>query len=252
VAKLFKAQGRAIANEISKLGARRATTMNYARPVYHADRGLTKQDHRVISIAIDKVLDSTAPQWTKVLRKQISGALQIFGAGEENGGLYDLAVGIDSKLYNKAAADYVSKRLPKITGPIKTTTREKVSALVQKGIQNGDSIQETAVSIRDLFSDMSVYRSELIAQVETGIGASTGDFINARLTDLDLLKVWSTAEDDKVRDSHVEVNDTVAEMDELFANDMLFPLWEDGPIEEIANCRCACLYVPRDEIGQWV
>lgn len=224
----------------------------YGKPILHADRKTSGSDSHIISVSIDKIIKQTEPQWSRVLRKQVAGALKIFGAGEENGGLFDLGVSIDTKLYNSAAAEYVAGRLPKITGPVSKTTKEKVAAYVKQGIENGDSIQDTAKSIRDLFDEMSVYRSELIAQVETGIGASTGDFLNARLTDLDLLKIWSSAEDDKVRDSHVEVNDTVAEMDELFANDMLFPLWEDGPIEEIANCRCACLYVPRDEIKDWV
>jgi uncharacterized protein YgbK (DUF1537 family) len=232
------------------MGAARAN-FGYGDPVLHADRRTSRPDGDRIMLNLDKILKQTQANWDKELRRKVSGAFKMFGTGS-NSGMYDLGVKISTSIYNKAAAEFVESRLPKITGPVSATTKEKVASLIRKGIEKGASIQDTAKGVKNLFDEMSGYRSELIAQVETGIGASTGDFMNASMTELDLMKIWSTAEDDKVRESHEEVNDTAVDMDELFANDMLFPLWEDGPIEEIANCRCCVLYVPRDELDQWI
>lgn len=169
---------------------------------------------------------------------------------DNNAGLYTLGVKVDLEKFDEVATSFAKARNAKIQMEISKTTLKKISEHVAYGIEHGDTIVDTASAIRDLFEQMSVSRSELIAQVETGIATNSGDYLNAQMTELDLLKVWSNSQDEKVRESH-QIREAV-EMDEEFSNGMLFPLWEGGPIEEIANCRCVVLYVPRDEIDQWL
>jgi len=210
---------------------------------------LNPGDQAPILISVRKVLDETSSEWNRVLRAKIKGAMKLTGT-KSNAGLHDLGVRIDLELFNEEAVAFAASRTAKIQVDIAETTLKRVSQHIALGIQEGQSIEETAKAIRELFDEMGKSRSELIAQVETGIAAGRGDYVNAQMTELDLMKVWSNSKDDKVRESH-QIQGEAVGMEETFSNGMLYPLWEEGPIEEIANCRCVALYVPKDEVEQW-
>lgn len=214
-----------------------------------AERKVTPGQQHDITISVQKVLDETESAWGAVLQTKIKGAVLLTGKNS-NAGVVDLGVNIDLELFNKAAAEVARLRTAKIQMEIAKNTLKRVSQHIAMGIEQGQSIIDTAKSIRDLFDDMSQSRSQLIAQVETGIAAGKGDYMNAEATGLDLVKLWSSAEDEKVRDSH-RIDGEVVDFDELFSNGMLYPMWEQGPIEEIANCRCCLLSVPKGEEDQW-
>ena len=60
-----------------------------------------------------------------------------------------------------------------------------------------------------------------------------------------LYKQWQTMKDERVRLTHVEVDDAIIPIDELFhVGDcyMRFPRDPMGGAEEIVNCRCSCRY----------
>lgn len=231
---LFKKQGRMIAERITAL---------------RASNEINPSDAGAITISVNEVMNETSGEWNRVLRAKVKGAMKLTGT-QSNAGFYDLGVGIDLQYFDKEAARFAAARAAKIQMEISETTLKRVSEHVAMGIKNGQAIQETAKSIRELFDGMSKSRSELIAQVETGIAAGHGDYENAKATGLDLMKIWSNSQDEKVRESH-QIREAV-EMDEQFSNGLLFPLDPEGPIEEIANCRCVCLYVPADEVDSWL
>jgi hypothetical protein len=60
---------------------------------------------------------------------------------------------------------------------------------------------------------------------------------------------WVTAGDDRVRDSHVLVEDEITALDTQFSNGLRYPLDESGPMEEWINCRCRAVpfLVPPDK-----
>jgi hypothetical protein len=198
-----------------------------------ASRQIDFNDGHSIDIAVTEVLSESQKEWNKLLQVKIKGAMKLTGT-QNNAGLHDLGVNIDLKLFDKQATAFAKSRVAKVSDDIAETTLKRVSVRVAEGIKNGNSIVETAKDIRDLFDEMSVSRSELIAQVETGIAASGGDYINAKATGLDLQKIWSNSQDEKVRESH-QIREAV-DMDDTFSNGLLYPLDPNGPIEEIANC----------------
>ncbi len=231
---LFRKQGGMIYDAVNSLKAARV---------------ISPSEEDGIILSVKRVLGETAAEWEVLLRAKIKGAMLLTGK-KNNAGVVDLGAKIDLELFDKTATAVAKARTAKIQMEIDKTTLQRVSDRIALGIEKGNSVQQTAKDIRDYFDEMSLSRSELIAQVETGIAASRGDYENAKMTDLDLMKIWSNSQDDKVRESH-QIREAV-EMDELFSNGMLIPLWEEGPIEEIANCRCTVLYVPRDEVDSWL
>lgn len=55
-------------------------------------------------------------------------------------------------------------------------------------------------------------------------------------------KEWIAAIDARTRESHVEINGSLVDMDAKFANGLLYPGDPDGKPEEIYNCRCSMGY----------
>lgn len=199
-----------------------------------AARKITPTQENTIYITVQKVINETAKAWSALFETKIAGAVLLTGKSS-NAGVVPLGVSVDLKLFNKAAVDIAKMRTAKIQMEISKTTLKRVSDAVAAGIEEGHSREEVAVVIRELFDNMGKTRSELIAQVETGIAASKGDFLNAQMTNLDLVKMWSSAKDEKVRESH-QIDGETADMQETFSNGLMYPLDENGPIEEIANC----------------
>ena len=59
-------------------------------------------------------------------------------------------------------------------------------------------------------------------------------------------KAWQTCDDEKVRDTHRECEEQGAiKMDKPFANGLQYPGDPNGPINELANCRCWLIGVGR-------
>lgn len=54
----------------------------------------------------------------------------------------------------------------------------------------------------------------------------------------DVRRVWITASDARVRDSHAAMEGESVGLDERFSNGLLFPGEPGGPPEEVINCRC--------------
>lgn len=93
----------------------------------------------------------------------------------------------------------------------------------------------------------STDRSILIAETETNNAANYDEYLEAKENGM-TEKVWHTMEDNKVRQTHMEIDGATVGIDELFqvgAAEMRFPCDEeyayDFP-EELVNCRCSVLY----------
>ena len=50
---------------------------------------------------------------------------------------------------------------------------------------------------------------------------------------------WIAADDDRTRESHVEVDREIIRLGDEYSNGLKYPGDTDGPIEEWINCRCS-------------
>jgi uncharacterized protein with gpF-like domain len=55
-------------------------------------------------------------------------------------------------------------------------------------------------------------------------------------------KEWLTQQDDRVRDSHAEIDGETVGLDDVFSNGLECPGDENGDPEDVINCRCSLLY----------
>lgn len=127
-----------------------------------------------------------------------------------------------------------------------STTTENVMNVISTGLQDKKTMRQIAADIFQNFKDMAPYRAERIARTEILTAVSIGNYSaskDAAKVIPDLIKVWMTAKDDRVRDSHKDLEGDKAKIDEPFSNGLLFPRDTKGGASEVINCRCSLITV---------
>ena len=128
---------------------------------------------------------------------------------------------------------------------INTTTinmyRDKISEAISDGYKNTFTPQQFAKAVKEAISDTGEIRknqARTIARTETGIISSTAR--QEAFEDEGIkFKQWVTAGDEKVRESHVEENGNIVDIDEEFpVTGLMHPCDPDGDAELVVNCRC--------------
>jgi SPP1 gp7 family putative phage head morphogenesis protein len=131
---------------------------------------------------------------------------------------------------------------------ITQTTIRLIQEVLSDAALEGWSFDEI---VKKLVSpDMTAKRARLIARTETVNAANAGSLANLKAAGA-TKKIWIAARDNRTRDHHREVNQTVIGIDELFKvgdSEMQHPGDKSGSAAEVCNCRCAVAGVVDDEI----
>jgi SPP1 gp7 family putative phage head morphogenesis protein len=92
--------------------------------------------------------------------------------------------------------------------------------------------------LRGYFDEGEKWKALRIARTECGAAASQGQMEAARQSGYVTKKVWVSAKDDRVRDSHEAIDGEAIALEDTFSNGCTAPGIGDDPAETI-NCRCA-------------
>lgn len=85
----------------------------------------------------------------------------------------------------------------------------------------------------------TIARTESLASLNAGQEQAFQQAVDDGLVKEDTVsRTWRTAGDDRVRESHAELEGETVRMDEPFSNGLMFPGDPAGPPEEVINCRC--------------
>lgn len=127
---------------------------------------------------------------------------------------------------------------------------KRFDKIVLKSIRDGEAISEAKASqLMTSYSNRALkYRAETIARTET-----LGALSQAQHAGFELMvaggveakkikKVWRTATDARVRDSHADLEGETVGIDERFSNGLLYPREAGGAAEDVINCRCDVVY----------
>jgi HK97 family phage portal protein len=149
--------------------------------------------------------------------------------------------GLNAPNLNPAFLQAVLRKTIKIN-EINATTERQIREAIMEGIANGESIDEIAARIQDIFEFAEEYRAIRIARTET-IGCSNMAAIDSLLANDVEKKEWFTALDERVRPSHQALHGQVVGVLEPFVSPLtgarlLYPGDPDAPVEEVVNCRC--------------
>lgn len=173
---------------------------------------------------------------------------------------------------NEKAKDWLSKYAAFSVKSISETTRDQLRSVLTEAFERGDSIGQVSQAIREKFAEIDQGRALTIARTETlsAISAARADKAEdwqEKFPDKKLSKQWVSAQDDRVRDSHENVDGQVVDLDAEFDNGLEYPRQKGAPAEEVINCRCDHIVFasededlitkgfnpdqPRDDGGRW-
>ena len=131
-----------------------------------------------------------------------------------------------------------AKKITQVTDTTKNIVRREIS----KGLQEGLSVNKISNNLTDKIKELSKGRAVTIAQTEIHNTFTYTREQNMKSAGFKRWR-WITARDEKVRTSHVRVNNEIRKIGEKFSNGLVRPGDPNGPIEEIANCRCEVIPV---------
>ena len=137
-------------------------------------------------------------------------------------------------------------------GFISKTSIEQIIDVIDAGTAKGKTVNRIAKDIVQDFSEIGT-RASLIANVEAFTAISIGK--NAVLQDAskvvkNLMKVWVTLQDSKVRDSHAGIHGQIKRSDERFSNSLRYPRDPSGMPTEVIRCRCDLIMIPKENLDQ--
>lgn len=136
---------------------------------------------------------------------------------------------------------------------ISKTHTERIMSEITAGQERGESVTSIMRAVAGLLGTPGQLagKAETIARTETLTAVSIGQAAavrNAKEVMPKLKKAWLTAGDDRVRDSHAEINGDIIDVDEKFSNGLDHPRdVESGDPAEVINCRCTLLLIPPGE-----
>jgi SPP1 gp7 family putative phage head morphogenesis protein len=124
---------------------------------------------------------------------------------------------------------------------VSNETFSRVRDSLAGSIERGESVADAAARIEELYETFSSSRSFIIAQTEMGFAFNTADFETMNQSGITEHE-WSSAGDDKVRDSH-RIDGEKAKIGETFSNGLRYANDPAGEAGEVVNCRCTTLPV---------
>lgn len=186
--------------------------------------------------------DEYHAMWDRILEDAMRPLL-LATIRSEAGYTYNLSTGLSFDLNNDAAERLVGAHLRHVHD-INQTTRNELYVELQTGFREGESINDLANRILDVFDEADSYRAEMIARTET-ISASNGGAMEGYREAGVAMKRWIATPDDRTRDSHADmIGSDPIPIDDPFivgGEEMMQPGDDSlgASAGNIINCRCA-------------
>jgi HK97 family phage portal protein len=153
----------------------------------------------------------------------------------------ELQINSSFDFLSPAAQKFLREKLFEISGLVDDPVAEELRAALLEGMDKGESVDKLAERVAEVF-DVQRFRAERIARTEIAESFNGGRFVTMKDAGVERIE-WLSARDNRVRDSHAEVDGEVVVLGDKFSNGLLYPLDPSGPPEEIVNCRCVSVPV---------
>lgn len=160
--------------------------------------------------------------------------------------------GFNKEWTDAILAYFRSNLLDKVVLPISENTKGWIGEVLDKATVEGWGVEDTAREIMTKAKDINRKRARVITRTESVRAMNVAALIGIEKSSLVMDKVWIDAKDHRERLSHkVCGRQKQIDINEPFANGLMYPGDPAGPAKEVINCRCKVAGVPRrDERGR--
>jgi hypothetical protein len=96
--------------------------------------------------------------------------------------------------------------------------------------------------LRDFYADRSSYKAMRVARTEVSSASGWAQREAAKQSGVVKTKKWISSRDDRVRDSHVDMDGEEKQLEEAYSNGLQYPGDTSGDPAEFIQCRCVEAY----------
>lgn len=174
--------------------------------------------------------------------KVVKTTVQTFGQRA----IDELSLGISFNMRDEEVTEFLANwGGDKITGEVNATTRQALKDTLAEGVDAGETTDQIAARIADVFDDAEGPRSYVIARTEIAQSSNFGAWAALDQGGVEE-KEWLSTQDDVVRDTHVELDGQRVGVNAEFVSPSgaraLYPGGFGVAAEDI-QCRCGVLAV---------
>lgn len=156
---------------------------------------------------------------------------------------------------NEKALNILKKVATRNVKSVSQTSLKQLKNIITSSVSEQTSVGEVSARIQDAFKNISASKANTIARTETLSAVSIGQDLKSKefqnlfpKESKKLKRVWITAKDEKVRDSHEDLEGNVVEVGSEFNNGLKYPRDPAGDASEVINCRCSFVdFLPEDQ-----
>ena len=113
-----------------------------------------------------------------------------------------------------------------------------IKTLLTEGYQSGKGINYISNLLVKRFDQLQTWEAQRIARTEIHNSHNTAVMDTYNEIGVEYT-MWISADDERTRESHLEINGEIIRLGDTYSNGLRFPGDTDGPIEEWINCRCS-------------
>ncbi len=138
---------------------------------------------------------------------------------------------------DKTTLEYIENKQFVASQRVMDRVNTTISENLSKSYNDGVGIDNAARNLRKEFNKLEGYEAKRIARTEINSAQNMGAFRAYADFDIQYHQWWS-GQDNRVRDSHVQLHGQIVQVDQTFENGLMYPGDMNGSIEEWINCRC--------------
>lgn len=159
----------------------------------------------------------------------------------------DSKINTSFTLYNRDAVQRLIKSNPQMLPQPKVDipkdlrwNQQHIQSAITQGILQGKSIPDIAKNLQNVvgMDERAAIRNARTAMTGAQNGGRLDSMKRAAARGVGLKKGWMATLDHVTRDSHVDLDGEVQELDSQFSNGLMFPGDPSGRPAEVYNCRC--------------
>lgn len=113
-----------------------------------------------------------------------------------------------------------------------------INTIITQGYTDGKGINVVASLLTKRFNQLETWEAKRIARTEIHNAHNNAIMRTYNTMGVEYTQ-WIAADDDRTRDSHIEVDREIIRVGDTYSNGLQYPGDTSGPIEEWINCRCS-------------